>query len=122
MKCNTGLTHVEAFFLSCCISQLLSELTGSYMIIFGVKSLFFNLESKTIKKQKTECSPKPRKKFIRSQTEKTPAVPPMSKAMEDSIKNQRDNSNLDVGSQPLVSFIINCERKCRGVSRILSNL
>ena len=73
--------------------------------------LFFNLEpKKKLIKQKTQCSPKPcRKELIRSQTENAPAVPPISKAMEDSIKNQRDNSNLDVGSQRLVSFVINAE-------------
>ena len=38
--------------------------------------------------------------------------------MEDSIKNQRDSSNLDVGSQRLVSFVIECERKCRGISNL----
>ena len=84
------------------------------------KRLFFNLETKKkLTKQKTECSPKPRRKeFNRSQTEKAPAVPPISKAMEDSIKNQRHNPNLDAGSQPLVSFVIDCERKCRGVSNL----
>ena len=93
------------------------------MISPGRKSLFFNLESKTtLPKQKTECSPKSRRrKFSRSQTDKAPTVPPISEAMEDSIKNQRDNPNLDVGSQRLVSFVTECGRKCRGVSRILSN-
>ena len=38
--------------------------------------------------------------------------------MEDSIKNQRDSLNPDVGSQRLVSFVINRERKCRGISNL----
>ena len=92
------------------------------MISLGGKSVFFDLEPKKIvKKPKTECSPEPRKERKRSQTEKTPAVPPISKAMEDSIKNQQDNPNLNVGSQSLVSLVIYYERKCRVVSRILSN-
>ena len=93
------------------------------MISPGRKSLFYNLESKTtLPKQKTHCSPKPhRKELNRSQRENAPAVPPISTAREDLIKNQRDNPNLDVGSHLLVSFVIECERKCRGVSKILSN-
>ena len=113
---QTNCLSVFDHFVGLTVKGLIQQ-TGFCMISLGGKSLFFNLEPNTkLKKQKTECSPKARNKFNRSQTEATPAVPPISKAMEDSIKNQRDNPNLDVGSQLLVSIVTDCERKCRGVS------